>query len=294
MDRLQSLINGTCCVRARDYASMMDTILPSVMAGNLSSVSAMLDKCDVTIMAMSAVGGANTCSQWRADDLSLPDNTILVIRLEGFLYSWVTMCVIDALEAAFSNPHIIGVILRIDGPGGMASQVDRLARMIAEAPKPVATVCEGSMCSAHFWIGSAAGRVFVDSKLAEIGSVGAMMSFVGLKKFYQDNGIDYRDIYPDSSDMKNAAYRKLWDDGDESAVKDKLEYLQRVFCENVAANTGVEYDPSSPLYRGDTFFVDEALRMGIVDQEGGMEDAAAWILAENLKSQIDHELTNHK
>ncbi len=289
MERLQSLINGACCVRAREYAHLMGVILPAVTSGRLDVVDRMLQGADLPTSVINATA-ANTCSSsWHLDDLALPDNTVAVIRLEGFLYSWVTLHVIDALEAAFSNPKIIGIILRIDGPGGMASHVDRLASMIATAPKPVATVCEGSMCSAHFWIGTAASRVFVDSKLAEVGSVGTMMSFFGLKKFYETNGIDYRDIYPDTSDLKNVAYRQLWEKGDETLIKEKLERIQRIFCESVAANTGIEYDESSPLYRGATFYADEALRMGIVDQKGGLDDAVTWILAESIKSQIEEE-----
>ena len=40
----------------------------------------------------------------------------------------------------------------------MVAHVDLAAKMIAESSKPIATYVAGTMGSAHFWLGTAAGR----------------------------------------------------------------------------------------------------------------------------------------
>ena len=88
-----------------------------------------------------------------------------VIILEGTLYSWETYRLEKQLRDVFDNPKICGAVLWINGPGGMVAHVDLAAKMIAESSKPIATYVAGTMGSAHFWLGTAAGRTFICNAL---------------------------------------------------------------------------------------------------------------------------------
>ncbi len=94
------------------------------------------------------------------------------------------------------------------------------------------------------------------------------------------NGIDYREIYPDTADLKNKETRILEENGDESLIKQRAERIHKVFSETVARNLGIEYDPELPLFRGELFNGDEAVQAGYIDQFGGLADAVKWVLAQ--------------
>ena len=251
------------------------------MSGNLQAADDFLKQKEPVAKAVAAPYLAH---YWELDDINLPANAIAVVFLTGMLYAWETDWLIKTIQAAEANPAICGIVLVIDGPGGHATRVDVAAAAIKEAGKPVATIVTGSMCSAHFWLGTCADRVFAVSPMCSVGSVGAMCEFVGMKKYFENQGIDVRDIYPDVSDLKNEEFRAL-ENGDESLTKKRLEKLAKLFCEAVAENLGIAYDPTLELFRGRVFMADEAVAAGYIDQLGTVNDAIAWVLTEATSRQ---------
>lgn len=100
--------------------------------------------------------------------------------------------------------------------------------MIAESSKPIATYVAGTMGSAHFWLGTAAGRTFIASPMCEVGSVGIMLTYQSFKNYFKKQGIDYREIYPDSADLKNYETRAIEDDNNEEPIKQRLAVMHRI------------------------------------------------------------------
>lgn len=258
-----------------DFEALSALLLPCVMQGNLDQAESQLNKS--TLKAY-ATDPTYLASRWELDDETLPEGSVAVIELEGVLYSWNTFALERWLLMAEQNEKICGVVLWINGPGGMVAHVDVVASTIKDMTKPVATFVAGMMASAHFWIGTAADRIFVASPLCEVGSVGVMVTWASWKKYFEKNGIDVRDIYPDSADLKNFEYRALEENGDEDPIKQQLELLHEVFARTVADNLGIEYDPKLPLFRGQIFTGTVALELGYVDQLGTLQEAVTWVL----------------
>lgn len=275
MERLRQFFANDWAIQRHDLDSVMALLTPCIMAGNLQGADDFLQQKKPVAKAVAAPYLAH---YWELDDINLPDNAIAVVSLTGMLFAWETDWLIKTIQAAESNPAVCGIVLVIDGPGGHATRVDVAATAIKEATKPVATIVTGSMCSAHFWLGTCADRVFAVSPMCSVGSVGAMCEFIGMKKYFENIGIDVRDIYPDVSDLKNEEFRAL-ENGDESLTKKRLEKLAKLFCEAVADNLGVAYDPTLELFRGRVFMADEAVAAGYIDQIGTVTDAISWVLA---------------
>lgn len=216
---------------------------------------------------------------YELDDLNLPIDSIAVITLSGVLYSWETRWLIRRIEEAVLNPNICGIVFVIDGPGGMVSGLDQAAAAIAGCEKPTATVVVGVMASAHFWLGTSTDRTYITSPLCEVGSVGVVITHYNFREYFKMNGIDYREIYPDTADLKNKEVRALVDNNDESLMKARAEKIHKVFSETVAKNLSIKYDPKLPIFRGEMFDGNEAVEAGYIDQFGGLADAVKWVLA---------------
>ena len=239
------------------YTRLLATILPAISAGNVAELDKRLTN-EIVAYATSPY----LADRWELDDGNLPSNSVAVIDMEGPLYSWETFRLERLLIQALNNDKIVGIVLWINGPGGMALHVDVAAALIEKSEKPIATYIAGTMASAHF------------------GSVGAMGTYINFQDWYKQNGIDYRDIYPDSSDLKNKWFRDIAEKNDETRYKKSLEDLHKHFAQDVARYLGIEYDPELPLFRGEDFNGEEAVAAGYVDQFGSLQDAVTWVLAQ--------------
>lgn len=275
MKHLQEIFTGSWSITPKDFEALSALLLPCIMQGHLDQAESQLNKS--TLKAY-ATDPTYLAGRWELDDETLPEGSVAVIELEGVLYSWNTFALERWLLEAEANEKICGVVLWINGPGGMVAHVDVVASTIQDMTKPVATFVAGMMASAHFWIGTSADRIFVASPLCEVGSVGVMVTWASWKKYFEKNGIDVRDIYPDSADLKNHEYRALEEKGDEDSIKQQLERLHEVFSRTVADNLDVEYDPEMPLFRGQIFTGADALKLGYVDELGSLQDAVTWVL----------------
>lgn len=278
MTHILDFLKANWLMSGEAHRNLIDAVLPMLKAGHADKIDSMLSKSGVMAYATTPYLAA----QYELDDSSLPEASVAVIRLSGPLYSWDTYRLEHLLHVVEGNQRIAGIVLWIDGPGGMATHVDVVARQIHEFSKPVATYVAGEMSSAHFWLGCAASRIFISSPMSEVGSVGCYTTYISLKKYYADMGVDIRDIYPDSSDMKNLWYRDIEERDDEQRVKDSLAELHRFFCEAVSDFLAIPYDPSLPLFRGELFTGKQAIDEGYAHQLGNLQDAAQWVLAQSV------------
>ncbi len=286
MNRLQRIFSDNWTIRRHDFESFVSLIMPAIVAGNIEAATAKLDDKDKCTVKATA---APYMAKWyELDDISLPVDSIAVITLTGVLYSWESEWVAKQVEAAELNPNICGIVFVIDGPGGMVSHLDMAAAAVENCKKPTATVVTGIMASAHFWLGTASDRTFIASPLCEVGSVGIVCTHYSFREFFKMNGIDYREIYPDTADLKNKETRVLVENNDESLIKARAEKIHKIFAETVARNLGIEYDPKLPLFRGEMFDGNEAVELGYIDQFGGVADAVKWVLAQatSRKAQL--------
>lgn len=276
MNRLQRIFSDNWTIRRHDFESFVSLIMPAIVAGNIEAASAKLDDDDKCTVKATA---APYMAKWyELDDISLPVDSIALITLTGVLYSWESEWVAKQIEAAELNPNICGIVFVIDGPGGMVSHLDMAAAAVENCKKPTATVVTGIMASAHFWLGTASDRTFIASPLCEVGSVGIVCTHYSFREYFKMNGIDYREIYPDTADLKNKETRVLVENNDESLIKARAEKIHKIFAETVARNLGIEYDPKLPLFRGEMFDGNEAVELGYIDQFGGVADAVKWVL----------------
>lgn len=283
MDKLQKFFSDNWAVQRCDLERAASLLLPCIITGNLQGAAEQLNVSKCKAQAASP----NVAQWYELDDLNLPAGSVAVITLKGILYSWETEWLIRQIERADQNPNICGIVLEIDGPGGMVAHVDRAADCIAACSKPTATVVTGTMASAHFWLGIATDRTFIASTLCEVGSVGVVFTYYSFKQFFEQNGIKHFEIYPDSADLKNKEIRALEDNDDENPLKERAARIHQVFSETVAKNLNIDYNPELPLFRGEMFTADEAVAAGYIDQRGGMADAVQWVIAQALKQEIN-------
>ena len=167
MDKIQEIFTAPWAIADNDYYRLLSLLVPCVAAGNLDAIEKRLNNNKITAYATTPY----LANRWELDDDTLPVDSVAVIILEGTLYSWETYRLEKQLRDVFDNPKICGAV-SLQGIQGAFQDNDghTVSRqcLIVQFP-PVGKVRRssvgGTMGSAHFWLGTAAGRTFIASRL---------------------------------------------------------------------------------------------------------------------------------
>ena len=282
VQHIKDLFSRPCAIDEREYASVMALVAPCLKAGRPDLADELLSREPLKARCMSV-----TDDSAATEIAEAPAGSVAVLSLRGLLLVSETDALTELLRQIESNPNIAGTVLDIDGPGGHATHVDLATAALRECRKPVATLVSGDALSGHYWLASATDRIFVLSPLGRLGSVGAFTTYVNIYGMFAQMGVDIRDIYPDTSDLKNEAYRAVSERDDESLVKDQLAALHEYFARSVAEGRGMEYDPGAEHLRGRVYNAAEAISIGLADTMGTLADAVAWVHTEATLRQVN-------
>lgn len=102
----------------------------------------------------------------------------------------------SALQSAFEDKNSVGVVLRINSPGGSPVQAgmvnDEIKRLRAKYPeKPLYAVVEDLCASGGYYVAAAADRIYVN-KASIVGSIGVLMDGFGFVGTMDKLGVERR------------------------------------------------------------------------------------------------------
>lgn len=186
----------------------------------------------------------------------------------------------DLFYRSLSNSNIKGIVFEIDGPGGDGNAASLLYEAARTSNKPVVAFVEGMAASAHLWLACGADRIVMSGDNSEIGSLGSYVEFYDFTKYYEKEGIDVIRIYAPQSTEKNIQYEEALK-GNDGPMKDYLKQHVEFFTKAVKdGRPNLSNDKS--IFSGAMFFTDAAIKNGLADQKGSLNDAIE--LAFNLAS----------
>lgn len=175
---------------------------------------------------------------------------------------------------AAQNPNITGIVLVIDSPGGTVSGTESLSNVIKSVDKPVVTLAEDLMASAAYWIGSSSDYVFASTETTRIGSIGTMLSFADMQPYWEKQGVKFHDIYATESSNKNKDFAEARKGNYAEIINNTLDPLNKVFTGHVKEMRGNNLNAKETL-TGKVFVASEALKHGLIDSIGNLNDAIA-------------------
>jgi len=185
-----------------------------------------------------------------------------------------TQVLASDIQTALDNPYVRGVVLDINSPGGEATGINELAKMIraSRGRKPIRAYGGGSVSSAAYWLGSAADALIVD-ETAALGSIGVVMSYLDTR--LRDEKSDVRRVEIVSSQSPDKRIDPATDEG-RARVQAIVDQLAAVFVASVAANRDVTPDHVIAEFgRGGVLIGQAAVRAGMADRIGSLESVIA-------------------
>ena len=195
------------------------------------------------------------------------------------------------IQTALDNPYVRGIVLDINSPGGEATGINELSKLIASArgKKPIKAYAGGSMASGAYWLGVACDEVIVD-ETALLGSIGVVMSYLDTSKRDAASGVRLVEIV--SSQSPDKRVDPSTDDG-RAKVQAVVDALAEQFIAAVARYRGVDAATViSDFGRGGVLVGPAAVQAGMADRLGSLEAVIAELAGPASTTQKRSPMSN--
>ncbi len=188
---------------------------------------------------------------------------------------------LPALQDAFEDAGSVGVVLRMNSPGGSPVQSaiinDEIRRLRALHPdKPLYVVVEDMCASGCYYIAAAADKIYV-SQGSIVGSIGVLMSSFGFTGLMDKLGIERRlmtagenKAMMDPFQPQNPRHRAL--------TQAMLDDIHQQFITAVKEGRGKRLKQSPEIFSGLFWTGRKAIALGLADSLGTVDSVARDVL----------------
>ena len=191
--------------------------------------------------------------------------------------------IVGSLREAFEAENSVGVILRINSPGGSPVQsgyvYDEIVRLRGEYPeKKVYAVISDIGASGAYYIAAAADEIYAD-KASLVGSIGVVAGGFGFTGIMDKLGVDRR-LYTAG---ENKAFLDPFSPEEEEEVQfwqDVLETTHSQFIESVRKGRGDRLADDEQLFSGLVWSGEQALELGLIDGLGSSSHVARQVIGQ--------------
>ncbi len=184
---------------------------------------------------------------------------------------------LPALQDAFNDEGSVGIVLRMNSPGGSPVQSaivnNEIRRLRAMHPKkPVYVVVEDMCASGCYYIAAAADRIYV-SQGSIVGSIGVLMSSFGFTGLMNKLGVERR--------LMTAGENKaMMDPFQPQSAKHRaytqamLDEIHQQFIAAVKAGRGKRLKATPEIFSGLFWTGNGAIKLGLADGLGTVDSIA--------------------
>ena len=185
--------------------------------------------------------------------------------------------VIGSLQSAFEDKGTVGIVLRINSPGGSPVQsgiiYDEIKRLRAKYPEiPLHVVVEDVCASGGYYVAAAADNIYVD-KASIVGSIGVLMDGFGFTGTMDKFGVERRLLtagenkgFLDPFSPQNAQHKEH--------AQQMLNDIHQQFIDVVRKGRGKRLKESPEMFSGLMWTGAKSVELGLADGFGTVDSIA--------------------
>lgn len=196
---------------------------------------------------------------------------IALVRIEGPILD--SKNAIDEINDYLRDPSIKAIVLRIDSPGGAVAPSQEIYEEVRKAAsKKKIVVSMGSVAaSGGYYIASPATRIIANPGTLT-GSIGVIMEIPNLEGLMNKLGIKTEVVKSGKHKDIASAFRGIKKE-DREILQNVLDNVHEQFIKAVAEGRKMLLDDIKKIADGRIFTGEQALKAGLVDELGNLEDA---------------------
>jgi protease-4 len=181
--------------------------------------------------------------------------------------------IIKAVKKAQADDNVKAIVLRIDSPGGSALASDLMWRALEKVDKPFVVSMGDTAASGGYYIAMGADVIFAEQGTLT-GSIGVVGGKLAMKGLFEKLGITTSVV----SRGKNSGAMSALDGfskSERAAMTKLIMEIYTQFTRKAAKGRKMKYETLEKLARGRVYTGEMALKIGLVDKLGTLEDAVA-------------------
>ncbi len=183
----------------------------------------------------------------------------------------------SGLQAAFKDSNTMGVVLRINSPGGSPVQAgyinDEIKRLRGLYPdKPIYAVVEDICASGGYYVAAAADKIYVD-KASIVGSIGVVMDGFGFTGTMEKLGVERRALAAGENKKFLDPFSPVVPSQKAFAEK-MLAEIHEQFIAVVKKGRGNRLKENPELFSGLVWVGSKSIELGLADALGSVDSVA--------------------
>ncbi|WP_163408718.1 signal peptide peptidase SppA [Flavobacterium ajazii] len=180
-----------------------------------------------------------------------------------------------SLKEARENEDVKAIVLRIDSPGGSALTSDLIWREIeiTKKVKPVVVSMGNYAASGGYYIACNANKIFAE-KNTITGSIGVFGVLPNFSPLANKLGINTEQVKTHENSANYSPFVPV-DEKFKAFTLEGVEHIYKTFVTHVAEGRKMTFAQVDAIAQGRVWSGSEALKIGLVDKIGGLNDAIA-------------------
>ncbi|WP_163398133.1 signal peptide peptidase SppA [Flavobacterium fluviatile] len=180
-----------------------------------------------------------------------------------------------SLKEARENEDVKAIVLRIDSPGGSALTSDLIWREIeiTKKIKPVVVSMGNYAASGGYYIACNANKIFAE-KNTITGSIGVFGILPNFSPLANKLGINTEQVKTHDNSANYSPFVPV-DEKFKAFTLESVEQIYKTFVTHVAEGRKMTFAQVDAIAQGRVWSGSEALKIGLVDEIGGLNDAIA-------------------
>ena len=198
-----------------------------------------------------------------------------------------------SLQAAFKDKGTVGVILRINSPGGSPVQAqtiyDEMRRLRKKYPDvPLYAVVEDICASGGYYVAAAADRIYV-GKASIVGSIGVLMNGFGFTGLMDKLGVERRLITAGDNKGMLDPFSPLREK-DKDYINVLMKDIHQQFIGAVREGRGKRLKETPDMFSGLIWTGEKSVELGLADGYGSLDSVARDVIkAEDIVDYTQKE-----
>ncbi len=201
------------------------------------------------------------------------EDYLAVLNIEGTMsendgYTYDQQFLLDSIEEITEDNYNVGLLLRIDSPGGAVYQIDELYLKLMDyketTGRPVYAAVEGYAASGGYYAACAADKIYANRN-AITGSIGVIMGeFIDVSGLLEQLGVDVTYVSTGENKAMGSSFAPLTEE--QKAIYQSIvdESYDR-FIEIIAERRSMEEASVRKLADGRIYTANQALQNGLID-----------------------------
>jgi protease-4 len=202
------------------------------------------------------------------------DGKVGIVEIKGVITE--SKETINLIKRFREDETIKAIVIRIDSPGGVvgpSQEIYREVRKTIGQKKIIASM--GSIAASGGYYIAAGTDGIVANPGTITGSIGVIMAYTNFKKLLDKIGMtpvviksgEFKDIGSPSREMTPS---------EKKVLQDFVDQTHRQFVQAISEGRQMDIDQAATLADGRILTGEEAVKQGLVDRLGNLEDAVEW------------------